>query len=206
MIRMIAATLAAAGIAALIAPAAAAQDFESTYTRIDTGCSEFEHPDEPVWETTCPGYQGWEVLIISGEHGSAEGYRSPAGQASDYMNPPMRGLFGHYGDVIEWRLDGGTPFATIHRYYNDTPEMMDPDNAGEWQTLVVTALQPGTPEVACHVAYIDASSLPNANEMARQAADLLASEWFCGIDSPLSFDANSEFDIPFLAAQRRPGH
>lgn len=203
---MITKLMTAAALTALISGAAAAQDFESTYTRIDEGCTTVEHEDEPVWSTTCPGFGGWEALIITGEHGSAEGYRSPGGNASEYINPPMRGLFGHYGDVIEWRLDGGTPFATIHRYHNDTPEMMDPDNAGEWQTLVVTALQPGTPEVACHVAYIDASSLPNANEMARQAADLLASEWFCGIDSPLSFDANSEFDIPFLAAQRRPGH
>lgn len=202
MIRLIAAMLAAAGFAA----SAEGQEIESTYTRINEGCTTVEHEDEPVWSTTCPGFGGWEVLIITGEHGSAEGYRAPSGQASDYLNPPMRGLFGHYGDVIEWRLDDGTPFATIHRYYNDTPEMMDPDNAGEWQTLVVTALQPGTPEVACHVAYIDASSLRNANVIARQAADLLASEWFCGIDSPYSFDANSEFDIPFLAAQRRPGH
>lgn len=203
---MITKLMTAAGLAGLIAGAASAQEYESTYTRIDEGCAEFEHPDEPVWDTTCGGHANWQVLFATGEHGSASAYRSPAGRDSDYMNPPMRGLFGHYGDVIEWRLDGSTPFATIHRYHNDTPEMMDPDNAGSWQTLVVTALQPDTPEIACPVAYIDASSLPNANELARQAADLLASEWFCGTDTPYSFDANSEFDIPFLAAQRRPGH
>lgn len=203
MIRFSAAMLAAASFAA----SAAAQEFESTYTRIDDeACTWVEQEDQPVSDTTCPGFAGWEVLIVSGEHGQAEAYRAPDGAASDYIIPPMRGLFGGYGEVIEWRLSGGVPFATIHRYVNDTPEMMDPDNAGEWDTLVVTALRPGSDIVACAAAYIDASSLPDANEVARQAADYLAIDWQCGIEEPRMFDAGSEYDVMTIAAQRRPGH
>lgn len=196
-----------AGLAALIAGAASAQEYESTYTRIDDeACTWVEQEDQPVSDTTCPGFAGWEVLIVSGEHGQAEAYRSPAGETSDYITPPTRGLFGGYGEVIEWRLSGGVPFATIHRYVNDTPEMMDPDNAGQWHTLIVTALRPGTDIVACAAAYIDASSLPNANEIARQASDYLAINWQCGVEEPQMFDANSEYDVMTIAAQRRPGH
>lgn len=194
------------GLAVALAASADAQHFESAYTRIDEGCTEYEHPDEPVWDVTCAGFAGWTVEIVVGEHGAAEAYRAPGGAVSDYLNPPMRGLFGHYGDVIEWRLDAGAPFATIHRYHSDTPDMMDPDHAGEWQTLVVTALRPGEPVVACAVAYIDASSLPNANEAARQAADYLAIDWQCGHEEALMFDADSEYDVMTIAAQRRPGH
>lgn len=204
---MITRLLTAAGIAALIAGSTSAQEFESTYTRIDEGCTVTEHEDEPVWDTVCPGFQGWEVVIVTGEHGSAEAYRTARGYTSEYINPPMLGLFGHYGDVIEWRHDAdGLPFATIHRYFNDTPEMMDPDNAGEWQTLVVAALNAIDPQIACPVAFIDASSLPNANEIARQAADHLARGWNCRNDAPITFDANSEYDVMTIAAQRRPGH
>ena len=199
-------TLCAAALGFAAAGLASAQEYESAYTRIDDGCEVIELPDEPVWETTCDGYDDWDVLIVTDEHGSAEAYRAPRGVESDYISPPMRGLFGSYGAVIEWRLNHGQPFATIHRYTNDTPDMMDPDNAGEWQTLVVVALRPNEPITACAVAYIDASSLPNANEVARQAADYLAIDWMCGQENAQMFDSGSELDVMSIAVQRRPGH
>jgi hypothetical protein len=45
--------------------------------------------------------------------------------------------------------------------------------------LVVTRLPPGA---VCHVAYVDAQANPNANELARKAADELARGFNCGED------------------------
>jgi hypothetical protein len=47
------------------------------------------------------------------------------------------------------------------------------------QMLVVTRLPPGP---VCHVAYVDAQANPNANELARRAADRLARDFRCGAD------------------------
>jgi len=45
--------------------------------------------------------------------------------------------------------------------------------------LAVTRLPPGP---VCHVAYIDAAANPNANDLAREAADELARDFKCGKD------------------------
>ena len=45
--------------------------------------------------------------------------------------------------------------------------------------LAVTRLPPGA---VCHVAYIDVKANPNANELARKAADENARNFKCGAD------------------------
>ncbi len=45
--------------------------------------------------------------------------------------------------------------------------------------LAVTRLPPGA---VCHVAYIDVKANPNANELARKAADENARDFKCGKD------------------------
>jgi len=45
--------------------------------------------------------------------------------------------------------------------------------------LVVTRLPPGA---VCHVAYVDVKANPNANEVARDAADRLAKTFDCAKD------------------------
>jgi hypothetical protein len=45
--------------------------------------------------------------------------------------------------------------------------------------LAVTRLPPGP---ACHVAYVDVKANPNANELARNAADEFARDFKCGKD------------------------
>jgi len=45
--------------------------------------------------------------------------------------------------------------------------------------LAVTRLPPGK---VCHVAYIDVKANPNANELARKAADETARPFQCGKD------------------------
>lgn len=45
--------------------------------------------------------------------------------------------------------------------------------------LAVTRLPPGE---VCHVAYVDVAANPNANALARRAADELARDFKCGKD------------------------
>ncbi len=47
------------------------------------------------------------------------------------------------------------------------------------QLLVVTRLPPGP---VCRVAYVDVKANPNANDLARDAADTVARDFKCGTD------------------------
>ena len=79
---------------------------------------------------------------------------------------------------MEWRLGAkGKPFAMIQRWHLSDND--DPDKTGRPQTkqmLVVTRLPPGA---ACHVAYIDVKANPDANDLARKAANDAAPKFDC---------------------------
>lgn len=177
----------------------------SQYTRIDEACVESQLPDEPVYEAVCPGHGGWRVHIVSGEHGSASAYARPGIDRSDYINAPTRGLFGGFHDVVEWRLDDGEAFATIHRYVHyNTPDVMEfYDGIEAPNTLIVTALAAEGGYTVCPVAFVDASVLPEANMIARAAADELARGWDCG-NEPIRFnDAMPDVETYFLSLGRK---
>ena len=73
----------------------------------------------------------------------------------------------------------GKPFAIIQRWH--IADNSDEDKNGRpiaKPMLAVTRLPPGV----CHVAYVDAQANPNANELARKAADELARDFKCGRD------------------------
>ncbi|WP_323762316.1 hypothetical protein [Maricaulis sp.] len=180
-----------AGLAAVGGGTAAAQDepLGSQYTRIDEACVESQLPDEPVYEAVCPGLDGWLVHILSGEHGSASAYARPGMARSGYINAPMRGLYGGFHAVVEWRLDGGEAFATIHRYvHHNTPDVVEfYGGIEEPNTLIVTALAAEGGYAVCPVAFVDASALPDANLIARSVADDLARGWDCG-NEPVRFN------------------
>ncbi len=72
------------------------------------------------------------------------------------------------------------PFATILRY------KWDSDN-GEGSTLVITKL--GRDD-ACHVAYVDATGNPKANEQARAIADRDAAKFVCKQDTAKHYAAD----------------
>lgn len=184
--------VAAAALAVLPVCGAAAQGIDSAYTRIDESCTQRQLPDEPVFETACRGYGDWNVYVVAGDHGAAAAYGRDEQLVSEHMNPPMRGLFGGYNDVIEWRLRDGEAFATIHRYVHyNPPEMLEVSGGiEEPNTLVVTALFVDGAEPACLVAFVDASALSGANTIAREAADRMAPGWDCSRD-PVMFDATN---------------
>jgi len=193
-------------IAALLAiaagSAASAQPVDSAYTRIDETCTQRQLPGEPVFETACRGHGDWNVYIVASDHGASAAYGRDERVVSDAMNPPMRGLFGGFNDVIEWRLRDGAAFATIHRYvhYNPPETLEVTGGLQEPNTLIVTALDPDGDQPACPVAYVDASALPGANAIAREVADRLAPGWDCAY-GPVTFDANNPDVGAWLAAQ-----
>lgn len=84
--------------------------------------------------------------------------------------------------VVEFRMKKGAkqPFAAIQRVYTKLYQPHNDDEIAEGQVLVVTKIEG---DEACHMAYIDVGSQPNANELARKAADGMAESFKCGRDT-----------------------
>ncbi|MGC2083453.1 MAG: hypothetical protein WA702_08850 [Bradyrhizobium sp.] len=115
--------------------------------------------------------------------------------------PAAQALFAPFSSAaprIEWRMAGSEPIAIIQRW--QLADQADQDNNGrprDKALLIVTRLSPGG---ACHVAYVDAAANPNANELARKAADETARSFVCGKD-PVKIIGNSGRAVQ-LATQR----
>jgi len=145
---------------------ASAQTVISTYTDIDLDTCTVVSADDFGATWACPGYKGIPVMIGEGDlrFFVSYGLTSTTERAAEQTLPP----FNHLGQRIEWRIGNVageiTPFATILRFFVARPD----GEEGEGQVLVVTRLGPGA---TCHVAYVDALANPDANELARKAAD-----------------------------------
>jgi hypothetical protein len=177
----------AAVLALMLLPATVkAASFTSSYSSTaDKDCRKTAgfkiEGDDYASERVCAGPKGIVVLkqeddlretVSVGRSAKAAALEPAAGQGF--------GPFNSSGETVEWRLGArGKPFAMIQRWHiadND-----DPDKDGRPQTkqmLVVTRLPPG----ACHVAYIDVTANPDANELARKAADDAAAKFDCRKD------------------------
>jgi hypothetical protein len=161
-----------------------AQSLGSTYTSTaPKDCRQIGKPSELDGSTrrVCPGKAGLVVLIseddlreiVSVGHNRRAAAEEPAAQV-------WFGPFNSSETTIEWRAAGARPFAIIQRWH--IADSGDPDKQGRPNTkamLVVTRLPPGP---VCHVAYVDAIANPNANELARKAADDFARGFACGKD------------------------
>ena len=173
----------------LPASAARAQgesETSSIYTKIDfeTGCVRLS-TDEVGASFSCAGHRGYGILFSESDLRQALffGYVGPwyAADAWESFGP-----FNQSNDTVEWRLDGGRPFATILRWFieNPNPDTGAPDEAHRGQVLVVSRVaQPGEGG-ACVVGYVDALANSDANEMAREVADTLARDFTCMSDTP----------------------
>ncbi|MGY4623174.1 hypothetical protein [Bradyrhizobium sp. USDA 4486] len=163
---------------------AAAQSLGSTYTSTaPKTCRQIGKPSELDGSTTrvCPGKGGLIVLIdeddlreiVSVGHSRSVAAEEPAAQS--WFAP-----FNSSEATVEWRAAGTKPFAIIQRWHiadnNDTNKRGRPNTKA---MLVVTRLPPGP---VCHVAYVDAIANPDANGLARKAADDFARSFTCGKD------------------------
>ena len=157
------------------APAAAAR-FDSVYPDLDLdACSIFSANDFSVVRA-CPGYKGIPVMVAEDDARFLVSYGLDSTRemaASQTLGP-----FNWLGAKIEWRLSNTEgpwkPFATILRWHTDSGD----GNTG--QILVVTSIAPGN---TCHIARVDAA-LPDANQLARDAADRLGFAFDCATDQP----------------------
>src|SRR3954469_6139129 len=161
-----------------------AQLLGSTYTSTaPKDCRRIGKPSELDGSTrrVCPGKAGLVVLIseddlreiVSVGRNRKVAAEEPAAQV-------WFGPFNSSENTVEWRAAGAKPFAIIQRWH--IADGRDLDKQGRPNTkamLVVTRLPPGP---VCHVAYVDATANPNANELARKAADDFARGFTCGKD------------------------
>ncbi|WP_349368820.1 hypothetical protein [Salinarimonas sp.] len=160
----------------LVAPAAAQ---ESAYTTLafETGCRVVSEsgPDEPPWvELICDGFRDYPV------HVSDDGERMSLayGFAPDERDWMSFQTFNRVHDTIEWRLAGGRPVATIHRWF-----VSDLDG-GERQVLVVSRVWQPDGAPGCRVGFVDAQANADANVLAREIADTHAAGFACGKEIP----------------------
>ena len=130
----------------------------------------------------CPGKAGLGVLVSEDDlRETVSVGRSRAAAAA--KEPAAQAWFGPFNSShapVEWRAQEGRPFAIIQRWHLD--DNGDEDKNGRPTAkpiLVVTRLPPGP---VCHVAYVDAKTNSDANELAREAADEFARGFQCGKD------------------------
>ncbi len=161
---------------------AGAQTISSSYTSTAPKHCRVTSAGNGVDDSTirfCPGKAGLGVLVseddlretVSVGRTRAAAAEEPAAQV--WFHP-----FNSTTTTVEWRALDGKPFAIIQRWH--IADNGDQDKDGRpiaKPMLAVTRLPPGP---VCHVAYIDAQANPDANELARKAADEFARGFTCG--------------------------
>jgi hypothetical protein len=129
----------------------------------------------------CPGKDGLVVVISEDDlRETVSVGRNRLGASKEPAAQTWFGPFNSTTNTVEWRAANGRPYAIIQRWH--IADNADQDKDGRpiaKPMLAVTRLSPGP---VCHVAYIDVQANPNANELARKAADEIARHFKCGKD------------------------
>jgi hypothetical protein len=129
----------------------------------------------------CPGKNGLIVLIS--EDDLRETVSVGRNRLAASKEPAAETWFGPFNsttNTVEWRRANGRPYAIIQRWHiADNSDRDKDDRPIAKQMLTVTRLSPGP---VCHVAYVDVQANPDANELARKAADEIARSFKCGKD------------------------
>ncbi len=132
----------------------------------------------------CPGKNGLIVLISEDDlRETVSVGRNAKGASSEPAAKAWFGPFSSTTPTIEWRraAKDKPPFAMIQRWH--IADIDDEDKKTgrpiAKPMLAVTRLAPGP---ICHVAYVDVQANPDANELARKAADEMARPFNCGKD------------------------
>ncbi|MEP7239309.1 MAG: hypothetical protein ABI697_00345 [Devosia sp.] len=147
--------------------------FVSVYTDLDFDQCTTLDSDDMGSTSVCPGYRGYPVLVGEGDLRMfvSYGIKPTEEKAMQQTLPP----FNHLGGKIEWRIEEddevALPRATITRWFTAGDGGVD-----KGQVLVVTQLKTGA---TCHIAYIDAIAVKDANQRARDIADVKAGSFDC---------------------------
>lgn len=166
---------------------------ESVYSKLDfdQGCvwskAASEEEAQMGGEAICKGFQGYSVHFAEGDIRQFTAY-GPVDDPRDFSNGFSEWNSVH--TVIEWRLEGNRPFATIHRWYIDNidPDTGSADPARRGQVLTISTVADPLAEAgyrnSCPVGYVDARANKDANILARQVADSIGRNFLCGRDRP----------------------
>jgi len=178
-----------AALAAACSGAANAEEFTSAYTSANVkkckklGSIKANDDDEFGASWACRGAAGYVVVVSEVDLRTTVSVGKTAKAAEG--EPAASQGFGPFNfsyDMVEWRRRKGTkqPFAIIQRWNLSDSAGADKDGRpGRRALLVVTRLPPGP---VCHVAYVDVAANPDANTLARQAADESARDFACDKD------------------------
>lgn len=163
--------------ASAISPSTAATgaDGLSVYTSTAEQDCRTERPSHHVPDAggarRCPGPHG--LFIFVAENDLRQTVTVGRNRLNANREPAATQTFGPFNSAAttaEWRGPRNhPPVALIQRW--SIADNDDPDKTGRPQNkqlIVVTRLPPGK---VCHVAYIDVKANPNANELARKAAE-----------------------------------
>ena len=179
-------------LASLPTPAFAGQ-ITSEYSKLDfeNGCAwkpaASEEEEQMGGEAVCKGFGTYPVHFAESDLRQFVAY-GPVDDPAAFVTGFAEWNSVH--DVIEWRLEGGGPFATIHRWFLDNidPDTGSADAKRRGQVLAISTIaDPSLPpdqRVSCLVGYVDALANENANVLARQVADSAARGFKCGLDEP----------------------
>lgn len=174
------AALSALALLALSSPASA-QLFNSSYTPLKFEDCTVVSTDDFGSTWACPGLKGLPVMVRESQHrfSLSYGLTSTIEKAAEQGLP----LENQPAEEIEWRVsnaEGGyKPFATIVKFFVK-PEGETTAETKPGEVLVVTRVAPGA---TCQMAYIDALANPEAEALARSAADEKAGNFDCA-DEP----------------------
>jgi hypothetical protein len=162
-----------------------AQTIGSSYSSTDPKHCRVTSAGNGVDDSTirvCPGKAGYVVLISEDDlRETVSVGRNRRGASGEPAAQTGFGPFNSTTHTVEWRAVGGKPFAIIQRWHIADNTDLDKDGRPIAKPmLAVTRLPPGP---VCHVAYVDVQANPNANELARKAADEIARDFKCGKDS-----------------------
>lgn len=164
-----------------------AEGHRSEFTQFDN-CEDRDPGDLAPYLQVCFGPQGQEIWLPYSEHSSAMAIGPNGIEAQLDERLSLGGLDMMIGPVIDWRYapDSDEPYAAIVRYRGMTPNYNQEtaEYTGGTTThsniLVVIALRADGPVSACHMAYINAMEMPNANEIAHALAADVAPRFVCG--------------------------
>lgn len=161
---------------------AKAESIGSAYTSTARKDCKVMSAESGVGDSTiriCPGKAGLVALVS--EDDLRETVSVGRNRRDAAAEPAARTWFGPFNsttETVEWRMADGKPFAIIQRWHIADNNDQDKDGRPIAKAmLTVTRLPPGA---VCHVAYIDVAANPNANEIARRAADAVARGFECG--------------------------
>ena len=175
---------------ATLAQSATRNEISSAYTSLDLEkCHLITRKEQGLPELTeeelgtmggqwlCRGYNDSVVYVTEGDLRMFVSYGPDA--MNEHASRQTLPAFNYVGETLEWRVrkvnGKWVPFATILRWHTESGDMAE--QKGE--VLIVTKLEAGN---TCHVAYIDAQLVPDANKIARAFADEETKDFDCETD------------------------